>query len=48
MSFAEIVLRLDYESARRIKEERLGITKNGNVQNLFFLSTTEGDFNFIK
>ncbi len=46
MSFAEIVLRLDFESSRRVKEERLGITKKGNVQNLFFLSTTEGDFNF--
>jgi hypothetical protein len=46
MALAEIVLRLDRESARHIKEERIGITKKGNAFNLFFLSTTEGDFNF--
>ena len=46
MSFAEIVLRLDKEPPRHIKEERLGITKKGNAENLFFLSTTEGDFSF--
>lgn len=47
MSMAEIVLKLDYESANRIKEERTGITKKGNVSNLFFLSMTEGDFSFL-
>jgi CarboxypepD_reg-like domain len=36
MALAEIVLRLDRESARRIKEERIGITKKGNAFNLFF------------
>jgi Family of unknown function (DUF5686)/CarboxypepD_reg-like domain len=46
MALAEIVIRLDRESARRIKEERIGVTKKGNAFNLFFLSTTEGDFNF--
>lgn len=46
MSFAEIALRLDRESARRTKEERTGITKEGNAGSLFYLSTTEGDFNF--
>lgn len=46
MSFAEIALRLDRESARRTKEERTGITKKGNAGGLFYLSTTEGDFNF--
>ncbi|HEV7779748.1 MAG TPA: DUF5686 family protein, partial [Chitinophagaceae bacterium] len=46
MSLAEIVLRLDRESSRKIKEERLGITKKGNPQSLFYLSTTEGDINF--
>ncbi|MBC7875464.1 MAG: carboxypeptidase-like regulatory domain-containing protein, partial [Ferruginibacter sp.] len=46
MALAEIVLRLDRESARRVKEERTGITKKGNAATLFFLSTTEGDFNF--
>lgn len=46
MALAEIVLRLDRESARRTKEERIGITKRGNAFNLFYLSTTAGDFNF--
>lgn len=46
MALAEIVLRLDRESARRTKEERMGITKRGNAFNLFYLTTTAGDFNF--
>lgn len=46
MAFAEVVLHLDRESSRRIKEERTGISKRGNAFNLFFLSTTEADFNF--
>jgi Family of unknown function (DUF5686)/CarboxypepD_reg-like domain len=46
MAFAEIVLHLDRESERRIKEERTGITKKGNTESLFYLSTTQGDFNF--
>lgn len=46
MSFAEIVLRLDQEPPKHIKEERLGIAKKGNAEDLFYLSTTEGDFNF--
>lgn len=46
MAFAEIVLRLDRESERHIKEERTGVTKKGNTESLFYLSTTQGDFNF--
>ncbi len=46
MAFAEIVLHLDRESEKRIKEERTGITKKGNTESLFYLSTTQGDFNF--
>jgi hypothetical protein len=46
MALAEIVLQLDYSSPKKIKEERTGVTKKGNTQSLFFLSTTEGDFNF--
>lgn len=46
MALAEIVLRLDYETANRNREERTGITKRGNTDNLFFLSTSEGDFSF--
>lgn len=46
VSFAEIVLRLDRKSPKESKEERLGISKKGNAEQLFYLSTTEGDFNF--
>ena len=46
MALAEIVLQLDHGSAKNIKEERTGVKKRGNTQDLFFLSTTEGDFNF--
>ncbi|MCX6316656.1 MAG: DUF5686 and carboxypeptidase regulatory-like domain-containing protein [Bacteroidetes bacterium] len=46
VSFAEIVLRLDRKPPKETKEERLGISKKGNAEQLFYLSTTEGDFNF--
>lgn len=46
MAMAEIVIQLDHGGGKNIKEERTGITKRGNVQNLFFLSATEGDFSF--
>lgn len=45
MSMAEILLKLDHGSSQKIKEERIGVKKNGNAESLFFLSTTEGDFN---
>lgn len=45
MAMAEIYLRLHYQSPTRYKEERLGITKRGNVNGLFHLSTTDGMFN---
>lgn len=46
MTMAEISLMLDYESEQRIKEERLGVRKTGESKNLFYLSATEGQFNF--
>ena len=45
MSMAEILVRYDYETANRIKEERTGVAKRGNPENLFYLSVTEADFN---
>ena len=45
MAMAEIYLRLDYQSPARFKEQRLGITRRGNVNSLFYLSTTDGMFN---
>jgi hypothetical protein len=46
MAMAEISLQLDYETESRMREERLGVKKSGNAENLFYLSTTAGDFNF--
>jgi len=46
MAMAEIVIKLDHGGGRDIKEERTGVTKRGNTENLFFLSVTEGDFSF--
>jgi hypothetical protein len=52
MAMAEVMMRLDYESPRKMKEERIGMAERGNAKGLFYLSTTEGDFNlynnFIK
>lgn len=46
MAMAEVAIRLDHKSTGEIKEERTGVKKIGNVQSLFFLSNTEGDFSF--
>ena len=48
MTMAEIFLKLDYESDQRIKEERLGVRKTGDTKKLFYLSATEGQFDFYK
>jgi len=45
-AMAEIIIQLDHGGGRNIKEERTGVTKRGNAGNLFFLSTTAGDFSF--
>ncbi len=44
MALAEVLLNL-HRSGNKIKEERTGVTKRGNTQNLFYLSVTEADFN---
>src|SRR5205823_2261333 len=41
MSMTEIVLKYDQGSDQQIKEERMAVTKRGNSDGLFFLSTTE-------
>lgn len=48
MSMAEVLLKLDYSYPNKIKEERLGVKLRGNTSNLFFLTTTNGEFNFYK
>ena len=46
MAMAEILLQYDYSSPKRMREERTAVKRRGNAEALFFLSTTEGDFNF--
>ena len=46
LSMAEILLKLDVESESRLKEERLGVRQSGTTKRLFYLSATEGNFNF--
>ena len=45
MTMAEIVLKYDQGAGNQIKEERLAVTKRGNSDGLFFLSTTEANLN---
>lgn len=44
MSMAEIVLQLDKGPNNKIKETRNGIKRIGNTTDLYYQSTTEGDF----
>ena len=48
MAMTEISLRLDYATDGRLKEERLGVKKTGNPDRLFFLTATDGVFNFYQ
>ncbi|MBK7763169.1 MAG: carboxypeptidase-like regulatory domain-containing protein [Bacteroidetes bacterium] len=45
MSMTEVYLQLNYQYPDKVKEIRTGVKKRGNNDGLFFLSTTEGDFN---
>ena len=44
MSLTEISLHLDKNEQGQIREERLGVTRRGNPQSVFYQSVTEGDF----
>jgi hypothetical protein len=46
MAMAEISLQVDHGSGEQVKETRLGVRRTGNHHSLFYLSVTEGDFNF--
>ena len=48
MNMAEVFLKLDYAYPNKIKEERTGVKIRGNSESLFYLTTTDGDFNFYK
>ncbi len=45
MSLAEISLRFDKNSNGQMKEEKLGVKKEGDMRSLFYLSATESDLN---
>jgi hypothetical protein len=45
MSLAEVLLRLDKNANGQIKEEKVAVNKRGDPESLFYLTTTDGDFN---
>ncbi|MEO7767709.1 MAG: DUF5686 family protein, partial [Ferruginibacter sp.] len=48
MNMAEVYLTTDYAYPGKIKEERTAVKIRGNSESLFYLTTTDGDFNFYK
>src|SRR3954463_5381463 len=46
MAMTEVLLHLDYESDQRMKERREGVKKFGKADDLFYVSTTDGNFSF--
>lgn len=44
MSMSEVSIQLDYAYPNKVKEKRIGVKNRGNTENLFYLSTTNGDF----
>lgn len=45
LSMAEISLRYDQSLTQQVHEERMGVSKRGDPEGLFYLSATEGNFN---
>ena len=45
MNMSEIYLQVDFEYPDKIKEKRTGVNIRGKKSGLFFLTTTDGDFN---
>jgi len=48
LNMAEIYLTVHHSPPDKIKEERTGVTIRGDKEGLFYLSHTEGEFNFYK
>ena len=48
MNMAEVYLKADHSFPDKIKEERTAVKIRGNSESLFYLTTTDGDFNFYK
>lgn len=46
MAMTESVVKLDYESPAKTREERIGVSNENKRTGLFYLTTTDGDFNF--
>lgn len=45
MSMSEVSLQLNSAYPNKIKETRLGVKNRGNIDGLFYLTTTDGEFN---
>ena len=48
MNMAEVYLKADHALPDKIKEERTAVKITGNSGSLFYLTTTDADFNFYK
>ena len=48
MSLAEVVMKVDKSEPNKIKETRNGVKKRGNTDDLFYLTTTDGDFSLYQ
>ena len=48
LNMAEVLIKKSYEYPNKLKEERIAITRRGNINSLFYLSSTEGEFNFYQ
>ncbi len=48
MAMAEIMAKIDYAPGGKIKEERTGVSRRGNAQRLFYLTATDGSFDFYQ
>ena len=48
MNMAEVYLKADHDFPNKIKEERTAVKIRGRSESLFYLTTTDGDFNFYK
>ncbi|MBS1563517.1 MAG: carboxypeptidase-like regulatory domain-containing protein, partial [Bacteroidetes bacterium] len=48
MSMAEISLHYDQSARQQVHEQRLGVSKRGNPDGLFYQSATDGDFNLYR
>ena len=48
MNMAEVLLTADHAYPNKTKEKRTAVEIRGNSESLFYLTTTDGDFNFYK